>query len=98
MALRRFDDPRIVRTFLKAESGGTYRDVEHRDGAGHSRKARAYAMTNHKEYFAETTEAFFSTNDIFPFTRDELKRHDPDMFGLLEEVWSHQPNVSGQSR
>jgi hypothetical protein len=44
-------------------------------------------MTNHKEYFSETTEAYFGTNDIFPFVRAELKKHDPAMYALLEEVW-----------
>jgi hypothetical protein len=23
----------------------------------------------------------------FPFTRDELKQHNPEMFGLLEKLW-----------
>ena len=39
------------------------------------------------EYFAETTEAFFGRNDFFPFTRGELKTHDPDMFELLGKLW-----------
>ena len=45
-------------------------------------------MTNPQEYFAETTEAFFSRNDFFPFTREELRRHDPEMAKLLERVWT----------
>ena len=45
-------------------------------------------MSNHKEYFAETTEAFFSTNDIYPFNKEELKKHDADMFALLEQLWA----------
>jgi len=52
---------------------------------------RAYAMTNPQEYFAETTEAFFGTNDFFPFTRDELKKLDPEMFALLEKLWISTP-------
>ena len=48
---------------------------------------RAYALNNPMEYFAESTEAFFGTNDFFPFTRDELKKHDPEMFLLLVEIW-----------
>jgi dipeptidyl-peptidase-4 len=28
------------------------------------------------EYFAETTEAYFSRNDFFPFTRAELLEHE----------------------
>ncbi|MBA4064410.1 MAG: heme-binding protein [Isosphaera sp.] len=44
-------------------------------------------MTTAMEYFAETTEAYFSRNDFFPFTRDELRKHDPDMFELLGKLW-----------
>jgi Mlc titration factor MtfA (ptsG expression regulator) len=44
-------------------------------------------MTNPQEYFAETTEAFFSRNDFFPFNRAELKQHDPDMEQLLTRLW-----------
>jgi Mlc titration factor MtfA (ptsG expression regulator) len=43
-----------------------------------------------QEYFAESTEAFFSRNDFFPFTRAELKQHDPAIFQLLEKIW-HAP-------
>ena len=48
---------------------------------------RAYALTNSKEYFAETTEAYFGVNDFYPFTRDELREYDPSGFRLMEEVW-----------
>lgn len=44
-------------------------------------------MTDPMEYFAETTEAFFSRNDFFPFTREELQSHDPAMFALLSKLW-----------
>jgi len=53
--------------------------------------ARAYAMTNDQEYFAETTEAFFGRNDMEPFTRDELEKFDPEMFALLKQVWKVSP-------
>ena len=33
-----------------------------------------YAATNHKEYFAEATEAYFYKNDFYPFVRGELKK------------------------
>ena len=29
----------------------------------------------------------FSRNDFFPFTRDELKQHDPGMEQLLAKLW-----------
>lgn len=39
------------------------------------------------EYFAETTEAYFTRNDFFPFNRAELQSHDPEMLQLLEKLW-----------
>ena len=42
---------------------------------------------NAKEYFAEASEAYFGTNDFYPFVRAELKKHDPEMFRLLEKLW-----------
>ena len=52
---------------------------------------RHYAMTSAKEYFAESTEAFFGTNDFYPFVRAELKEYDPEMFALECEVWGVKP-------
>jgi hypothetical protein len=82
-----FDEPRIPAAFTKAKESGRYAKVERRDAGGRSSHGPAYAMTDHKEYFAEGTEAFFSRNDFFPFTREELKRHDPELHALLTEIW-----------
>jgi Mlc titration factor MtfA (ptsG expression regulator) len=51
---------------------------------------KAYATTNPMEYFAETSEAFFGTNDFFPFVRSELRRHDPKGYQLLKKLWGEQ--------
>ncbi len=51
------------------------------------RMARAYALTDEREYFAELTEAYFGRNDYFPFTRDELKTYDPTGFAMMQAVW-----------
>ena len=51
------------------------------------RLVKHYATTNHKEYFAESTEAYFYRNDFYPFVRAELKEHDPVMYGIMEKVW-----------
>jgi hypothetical protein len=48
---------------------------------------KAYATTNEKEYFAEISEAFFGTNDFYPFVRAELRRHDPVGFDMLHRLW-----------
>jgi Mlc titration factor MtfA (ptsG expression regulator) len=65
--------------------------VERQDSEGRKRFDRAYAITNPAEYFAETTEAYFSRNDFFPFTKEELKQHDPAMFELLGKLWGLPP-------
>ena len=57
--------------------------------------ATAYAMTNAKEYFAECTEAYFSKNDFFPFTRVELEAHDPEVCTLLARLWGRVNPAGG---
>jgi len=44
-------------------------------------------LNNDQEYFAESTEAFFGTNDFYPFVRSELQHHDPHMYQLLKKLW-----------
>ena len=84
---RGFSNPEIKAVYEKAKASGIYQHVERRDSDGRTSKDRAYAMTNAMEYFAETSEAFFSQNDFFPYTREELQRHDPEMFALLTKLW-----------
>ena len=82
-----FENTEIEAAFQKARASGKYDKVLRQDSEGRKRLDKAYAMSNAKEYFAECTEAFFARNDFFPFTREELKQHDPEMFGLLEKLW-----------
>ena len=81
-----FDRADIIAAYRDAKQRGIYDSVE-RD---HKRKDKAYAIVNHKEYFAECTEAFFGTNDFYPYTRDELEDHDPLMFRLLTKIWAEK--------
>ena len=81
----------ITAAYEEAKASGKYDKVQRRDALGQVSIDRAYAMTDPHEYFAETTEAFFGTNDFFPFTRAELKQHDPGMFALLEKLWIPTP-------
>lgn len=78
-----FDERRILEVYEKAKASGIYEDVLLHNG----RRARHYALTNHKEYFAEGTEAFFYRNDFYPFVRAELEQHDPALYHLLLEIW-----------
>lgn len=52
------------------------------------RRRKSYAASSVEEYFAEATEAFFGTNDFYPFVRAELREHDGELFRLLERIWS----------
>jgi putative heme-binding domain-containing protein len=83
-----FGNPEIAAAFARAKESGKYAKVGRHHGNGRPNTfEKAYAMTNPMEYFAETTEAYFSRNDFFPFTRAELKKHDPEMFALLGKLW-----------
>ena len=78
-----FATAEIEAAYRRAVASKSYDAVKLYNG----KLARAYAMTNAKEYFAENTEAFFGRNDFFPFTRAELAQHDPDMCRLLARLW-----------
>ena len=78
-----YENPEVRACYDQAVASKSYEVVLHHDG----RKVRAYALTDDQEYFAESTEAFFSRNDFFPFTRAQLKQHDPEMEQLLARLW-----------
>lgn len=50
-----------------------------------------YARSNRMEYFAESSEAYFAVNDIYPFVRAELREQDPKMARLIERYWGVDP-------
>ena len=74
--------PGIKRCYEAAKASKKYESVL-RDG----KRERHYALNNEKEYFAEATEAYFGRNDFQPFTREELKEFDPEMFDMVRRVW-----------
>jgi hypothetical protein len=85
-----YDHPGIRAAFKTAVESKSYESVLNYQG----RKVRHYALNNDQEYFAEATEAYFGTNDFYPFVRAELKQHDPMMHDLLAEVWGVKPRRS----
>ena len=87
-----FDDPSIMAAFEQAKERKLYDRVARRHGQGRPETMEpAYAMTNQMEYFAELTEAVFSTNDFYPFTRDELAAHDPVGMAAVLKAWKVAP-------
>jgi len=87
-----YDNAELNAAFRNAKESGNYNAVLHING----RTQKAYAMNNAKEYFAETAEAFFGTNDFYPFVRAELKQHDPEVFRLHRKFWSRPPTDGEQ--
>jgi hypothetical protein len=81
-------EPRILKAFSKFRSGGRYELVLMNTGE----KRRHYGLTDDAEFFAEMTEAYFGTNDFFPFVASELQREEPEIFALLREIWGPLPS------
>ncbi|MCA8974314.1 MAG: hypothetical protein KDC98_06305 [Planctomycetes bacterium] len=73
----------IRAAFGAAKKEGLYQKVLRIGGT----EEKHYALTNEQEYFAEATEAYFGTNDFYPFVRSELRRYDPRCHAMLEKVW-----------
>ncbi|MHC4653970.1 MAG: DUF6259 domain-containing protein [Planctomycetota bacterium] len=78
-----YDNTEVNLAYKDAVKSKQYESVLHINGW----PRRAYALNNDQEYFAEATEAFFGTNDFYPFVRSELQQHDPNMYRLLKKLW-----------
>jgi hypothetical protein len=78
-----FEHPRVKEVWQRYVDSGHGVRALHVDG----RTVRHYAMTNEKEFFAEMSEAYFGTNDFFPFVNGELKQAEPEVHALLREIW-----------
>ncbi len=89
-----FDHLEIIAAYSHARASGSYDKVLLHTG----QKARHYGLTDHKEYFAEGTEAFFYRNDFFPFVRAELKEHDSTFHDLLVQIWEEPKELPRQEK
>lgn len=78
-----FDQPEIIEAYDDAMKKGIYDKCLLYTGE----IVKHYATTNHKEYFAESTEAYLYHNDFHPFVRAELKLHDPTAFEIMRKTW-----------
>jgi dipeptidyl-peptidase-4 len=78
-----FDNAAVIAAFERAKQAGIYENVLLYTG----KTVRHYGLENHKEYFAEGTEAYFYRNDFYPFVRAELKEKDPPLHDLLAKLW-----------
>ncbi len=87
-----FDEERIRTAYERYRKSGRGDDVLLVTGE----RGRHYALTDHKEFFAEMTESYFGTNDFFPFNRGELMSAEPEIYQLLRSVWG--PVVTDSSK
>lgn len=78
-----FENAEVRAAFERARGAKIYDSVLHIRGA----RQRHYALTNPQEYFAESSEAYFGTNDFYPFVRSELKEIDAEGFNVLKRAW-----------
>ena len=78
-----FEEPRVKAAWEKFKTSGRGDETLLYDG----RRVKHYALTNQMEFFAEMTEAYFGSNDFYPFNRAELRDSEPEVFELLREIW-----------
>lgn len=78
-----FDEPRILAAYEQYKKSG-------RGDAAllfNGQRVRHYGLTDHKEFFAEMSEAYFGVDDFFPFNRAELMTAEPEIYKLMESIW-----------
>ena len=78
-----FENKDIIGAYEAMRREGIYEKVMLYTG----RTVRHYGLNNHKEYFAESTEAYLGVNDFYPFVRAELEKHDPRMYRVMQKIW-----------
>lgn len=82
-----FENAEVLGAYDAAKQAGLYEQVMFIQG----NNTKHYALTNHKEYFAELSEAYVGTNDFYPFVRGELKQYDPRAYAVMEKIWGKLP-------
>jgi hypothetical protein len=76
-------DCQIKSAYMQAMERKLYDSVKWAEG----KVAKAYAATNELEYFADLSIIYFGEGIYFPFTRAELRKHDPVGYCMVQEAW-----------
>ena len=82
------DEPRIVEAWKRFKESKRYESVLMNIGE----MREHYGRVNAEEFFAEMTETYFGENDFFPFVAGELEQVEPEIFGLLCDIWGPLPS------
>jgi len=89
-----FDEPGIRRAYERFKQSGHGEAALLYDG----KRVRHYGLTDHKEFFAEMTEAYFGMDDFFPFNRAELMTAEPEIHELVRTIWEPAPPAPAAAR
>jgi hypothetical protein len=76
-------DNGLLDAYDTAMASGNYESVRNLDG----KRVRAFATVSPSDYFAELTNAYWGRNNLYPFTRNDLREFDPKGYALMERVW-----------
>jgi len=76
------DNPFIIAAYKNAMSKGLY--------------SGQYASTNHHEYFAELSCAYFGHLHYVPHDREALKEYDPTGYQMMEKVWGTPDAIAAE--
>jgi dipeptidyl-peptidase-4 len=75
---------RIEGSYQNALGAGLYRNVKQASG---KLDAQAYALTNHREYFADLSAIYFTKHWEYPYERAPLIRYDPVGAAMVQWAW-----------
>lgn len=78
------NQPDIRAAWDNAEKLQLYRNVKDEKGKLHE---KAYAATNHLEYFAELSCMYFVGCNYPPLNRQEFKKYDPEGYDMIQKMW-----------
>ncbi|MFM7161225.1 MAG: metallopeptidase [Planctomycetaceae bacterium] len=85
-----FEEPRVRAAWERFRASGKYQSVLTVTGERHAH----YGLTDPQEFFAELSEAYFGSNDFYPFVAGELQHAEPEIFRLLGELWGDLPGAT----
>jgi hypothetical protein len=84
------NNPLVKNAYRQAMARGLYNQAK--DVLGRIRKP-TYASTNEREYFAELTCAYLDKLHYYPFNAEDLKKHDPQGYKVMELIWRPRQRI-----
>ena len=77
----------VKKAYDNAIASKLYLNVQTHNGATIK---KAYALTNHNEYFAELSKTYHLGSYHYPFNREDLRQYDPLGFEMIESAFHYR--------